>query len=352
MGLPKTVIVNLTLLFQQHVVTMAGRKRAAARSSGRQNGAEADRTGGQIYQDMLQEVGVNALSNSSPERPLKRRRPASKREEKLPEQLAQGESSGSKAPRKEVPDAGGATDDDEDEEIEFQDVVIPAPTVQTMELESDEDDEDEDIEFEDVDFMAPLNEPSAASQEPKVLELNLTVQKSSSEQAKKAVERRRPITKDERQQRIAIHKTHILCLLSHVARRNHWCNDTKVQDYLHAHLTDKMVTYLNPGTNLSQFGRTESLKNGLKQVEGMWKTKFEITERGLRRSLWAEDVKQLEDVGLPLAWVSLANMTSMSLRVTWNLAWIAMISAKPPRNFKDLEMSARSFIARSSEVQA
>jgi xeroderma pigmentosum group C-complementing protein len=57
-----------------------------------------------------------------------------------------------------------------------------------------------------------------------------------------------------------------------------------------------MVTYLNPGLHLSQFGRTESIKNGLKMVEGVWKTKFEVTERGLRRALWAEDPEQLQDV--------------------------------------------------------
>jgi xeroderma pigmentosum group C-complementing protein len=57
-----------------------------------------------------------------------------------------------------------------------------------------------------------------------------------------------------------------------------------------------MVRYLNPGSNLSQFGRTESLKNGLSQSSLMWQAKFEVTERGLRRALWAEDPEDLEAV--------------------------------------------------------
>ncbi len=53
---------------------------------------------------------------------------------------------------------------------------------------------------------------------------------------------------------------------------------------------------LNPSSNLSQFGRTESLKNGLQELRAMFKVKFNITERGLKRALWAEDESQLNEV--------------------------------------------------------
>jgi xeroderma pigmentosum group C-complementing protein len=270
---------------------MVGRKRPATRSSARRAASAAEPTGGEIYLDMLAEAGVNPRVPSSPERPLKRRRATPKKP------VAEVIKSPEPSPKKPEPQAAvkenEEEDEDEDEDIEFEDVALPQPTMQTMELESDDEDDDEDIIFEDVDFTAPLQDKP---EEPTSLELNLSAQQSSTAQAKKAVERRKPISKEERKTRIDVHKAHLLCLLAHAARRNHWCNDGRVQDFLRPHLTDKTVNYLTPGAHLPQFGRTESLKTGLKQAESMWKTKYEVNERGLRRALWAEDPKQLEDV--------------------------------------------------------
>ena len=330
---------------------MVGRKRVATRSSSRRNAAGAEPTGGQIYQDMLTEAGVNALNSSPPERPLKRRRPGSRREEKTQIEASPDQVASSKTP-KIGSSVAGDDEDDEDEDVEFQDVVLPEPTMQTMELESDDEDEDEDIQFEDIDFGAPLKDPGSTSHQPKDLELNLTVQKSTTEQTRKATEKRKPISKEERQRRIEIHKAHLVCLLSHVTRRNHWCNDAKVQDYLRPHLTDKVVSYLNPGTDLSQFGRTESLKNGLKQTDAMWKTKFEITERGLRRALWAEDVEHLKDVCITPNFRPLSNvMDSMNLQVTWNHVWTVRTFASQPRRCKVLVTLAHNCIARFFAAQ-
>ncbi|CAG1976706.1 unnamed protein product [Fusarium graminearum] len=279
---------------------MVGRKRPATRSSTRRGAAAAAAvpTGGEIYQDMLAEAGVNPRIPSSPERPLKRRRATPKKPVaqavKDPEPVPE-DPEPSKAPQAAEED----DDEDEDEDIEFQDVILPQPTMQTMELESEDESDEEEIMFEDVDFTAPLQDLGSKPEAPQALELNLTAQQSSTAQAKKTVERRKPITKEERKIRIDVHKAHILCLLAQAARRNHWCNDGRVQDYLRPHLTDKTVTYLTPGSHLPQFGRTESLKTGLKKAEEVWKTKYEVTERGLRRSLWAEDPEQLNDYEPP-----------------------------------------------------
>ncbi|KAH7175652.1 hypothetical protein EDB81DRAFT_15456 [Dactylonectria macrodidyma] len=272
---------------------MVGRKRAATRASSRRSAAAATPSAPDVYQDMLADAGVHTQDRTSPERPLKRRRAGPSREVKASEK---------KVPEREsLPTSSTAIqvneDDSEEEDIEFQDVVLPEPTLQTMELESDDDDEGEDMVFEDVDFgVLPKETPT---QEPKELVLNLTAQQSTTSQANKSAERRRPLTKDERVRRVDIHEAHILCLLSHVARRNHWCNDHRVQDYLRPHLTDKMASYLTPGPHLPQFGRTESIKTGLKQAEGVWASKFEVTERGLRRALWAEEPEHLQDYDPP-----------------------------------------------------
>ncbi|PTB69132.1 Rad4-domain-containing protein [Trichoderma citrinoviride] len=286
---------------------MVGRKRSIPRRGGGRQ--QASRGGGDepdIYQQMLAEAGVSAPAASSPERPLKRRREAaSSQSQKVAEKAEPakeplvGEASRPKIAQPGVRDE--EEDEDDDEDMEFEDVAIPEPTVQTVELDSedDEDDEDEALQFEDVQFNMPLPDEDSGSQEPKELELNLSAQKSAMTSSKQGADRRKPLTREEKERRIAIHKTHLLCLLSHVAKRNHWCNDTQVQESLRPHLTDKMVQYLTPGTNLSQFGRTESLKNGLKLVADMWKSKFEITERGMRRALWAETVEDLDSYELP-----------------------------------------------------
>ena len=193
-------------------------------------------------------------------------------------------------------------EDDDLADIEFQDVPLPLPAMQTMERESDEEDDDEEdeIEFEDVDFAVPVRDSEPTSDRPKELELNLTAHQEANPPSRRGADRRRPITKEERDRRVDVHKMHLLCLICHVARRNRWCNDSTVQDYLRPHLTDKAVKYLTPGSHLNQFSQAESLKTGLQQAGVMWKTKFEITERGMRRALWAEDPDHLRDVGASL----------------------------------------------------
>lgn len=261
---------------------MARGKRAISRNAGAQDGPS-------IYEDLLAEAGVSPQRQGDPGRPLKRRRAGTEhaRDQASP---GAGRSSGKNL---------DASEDDDEEGVYFEDVALPTPTVQTMDRHSDDDD-DEDIEFEDVDFSAYFEAGGSAAEAPKDLELNLSAEKAASSPSKRGVDRRKPITREEKQRRIHIHQTHLLCLMFHAARRNQWCNDAKVQEYLRPLLTDKMVTYLTPGSNLSQFGRAESLKNGLQQVQSMWRATYEINERGLRRALWADDVDQLQDVGYVL----------------------------------------------------
>ncbi|EXV05939.1 DNA repair protein Rad4 [Metarhizium robertsii] len=268
---------------------MVGRKRTVPSGSSKRGAGSGNNDQPDIYQQMLAEAGVSAPEQSSPERPLKRRRPGPQQPQRplsdLPSRLTNTDAQ-----------LDTQESDEEDEDVEFQDVILPVPTVQTVELESDdEDEEEEDIQFEDVDFSAPLAETNTSAEKSNSLELNLTAHISAASPSKRPGERRKPISKEERERRVDIHKTHLLCLLSHVARRNHWCNDERVQESLRPHLTDKMVNYLNPGSHLPQFGQAESLKNGLRQAADVWKAKFEITERGLRRALWAEDAGQLQD---------------------------------------------------------
>jgi xeroderma pigmentosum group C-complementing protein len=88
-------------------------------------------TGGEIYQDMLTEAGVNSQDRSSPERPLKRRRAGQSRIVSEPGKISEAvpkQTEPSKAPPAQVVDKD-EDDDDEDEDIEFEDVVLPQPTM-------------------------------------------------------------------------------------------------------------------------------------------------------------------------------------------------------------------------------
>lgn len=272
---------------------MVGRKRSASQ---RQQKPIPKNDQGSIYSQLLAEAGVgDAQASSASEQPRKRLRPGERRPDKRKRDPIEPEQAS-----KALKEGDEEEQEDSDEDVEFFDVELPVPTVQTFERESeDEDDEDEEAQFEDIDFAALAEASEPKKEQSKDLELNLTAQRARTTPTKPAGERKKPITKEERDRRTDIHKTHLLCLLSHAARRNHWCNDTAVQDMLRSHLTDKMVYYLTPGSHLPQFGQAESLKTGLKHAGDMWRTKFEVRERGLRRARWAEDVEDLQHYELP-----------------------------------------------------
>lgn len=228
---------------------------------------------------MLAEVDARP-SAESPEPPRKRRRPGERRPvEQLPEKAAKREDSS-----------------DEEAGVQFEDVPMPTPTIQTLYRDSDDDEDEEGLEFEDVVFSSSHLHTDELEDKANVIQLDLSARADTT---RRQLDRRKPMNKSEKERRVEIHKTHLLCLLSHVARRNRWCNDAVVQEHLRKLLTPKTLSYLNPGENLSQFGQTLSLKNGLNQVENSFKTKYEITERGLRRALWADSEEHLQNYRIP-----------------------------------------------------
>lgn len=182
--------------------------------------------------------------------------------------------------------------DGEDEDVEFEDVEIPKPTVQTTYLSSEDDtEEEEDIQFEDVDVDAIASQQERTGDGAGTLQLNLTAAQEALHPSKP--NRRQPLTKAEKERRVELHRMHLLCLLAHAEKRNHWCNDPVVHQTLRSLLGAKTVQFLNPGPKLTQFGQTESLKRGLKEAQDVFKERFRITEIGMRRALWAEDKDDL-----------------------------------------------------------
>jgi len=235
----------------------------------------------EVYQQMLAEA--LPTQPNIPVRPLKRRRTG---------------------PRSAPSSAGGRhkssdpVDEDDEEDVDFEDVLdtrdsdsdAPPKAQQTAYRDSDEESNESDHEWEGVDFdtLPEDNEPTG--------DLELTLKPRTTPQRQKVAPRRKVVSKAEKVLRLEAHKMHVLCLLAHLDRRNEWCNDEEVRKTLKPLLDKKMLTFLKPRSDLSQFGRAESLKRGLEQVSVMWRTKFSIVARGVRRALWADDEKDVQNV--------------------------------------------------------
>jgi xeroderma pigmentosum group C-complementing protein len=239
-----------------------------------------------VYQELLSET-LPGLSDAS-ERPLKRRKVGQRATGGLAVTALD-------AVKFDQNDA----DDDDDDDVEFEDVLHPAISgsgnselpkkQQTAYREADEESDESDVDWEPIHFdLNPNNEEPRGD-----LELTLT---SNNTPRRPTAPRRKALTNDERSLRLQIHKMHVLCLLAYLERRNDWCNDEEVQKSLRPILSKKTVNFMNPKSDLSQFGQTNSLKRGLAEAADVWREKFKVTERGMRRSLWADNESDLQNV--------------------------------------------------------
>ncbi|KAK0126893.1 hypothetical protein ONS96_006458 [Cadophora gregata f. sp. sojae] len=253
---------------------MAGKRGASSKGKGKATKSAVP----DIYQDMLSEALPEQLDIT--ERPLKRQKTG-----RRPSQIAH------------ISPAPSQLKDEEEEELEFEDVLdleggeqdVPVKRQQTAYRDSDEESEDSDGEWQglNLDVEPEADEPSG--------DLDLTLVKKPAPQTKPTLPRRRLVSKAEKIERVEKHKMHVLCLLSHLDMRNNWCNDSDVKKSLRPLLDKQMLKFLRPKASLPQFGRTDSLKRGLEQVSIMWRTRFNITARGLKRALWADNETDLQN---------------------------------------------------------
>ncbi|KAJ4293950.1 hypothetical protein N0V88_005464 [Collariella sp. IMI 366227] len=254
----------------------------------------------EVYREMLAEVRAEAASQGTalPERSLKRKRPGEGRRTKgfkeTPAKVVKLSGAGS---------GYGLTDDTSgNEDIEFED-VLPKPTVQTMERESDEDDNDE-IDFEDVTIEPAASSSAAAPGQVPSKPLNLDLSTHMAALVQRRADRRKAISREEKERRVEVHKIHLVCLLAHVEIRNRWCSDPRVHDILRPLLPQKTVAALNPRASLNQFSRTESLKKGLQEAKELFRYQLpDDMDSTLEKSDFLEAAKTLQgsrDVGAQL----------------------------------------------------
>lgn len=62
-------------------------------------------------------------------------------------------------------------------------------------------------------------------------------------------------------------------------------------------LPNRTLSYLNPDEKHSQFQRSRSFIDGLRQASETFRERFKISSRGMSRSTWAESSEALAHVG-------------------------------------------------------
>ncbi|KAL3456174.1 hypothetical protein BJX64DRAFT_49051 [Aspergillus heterothallicus] len=225
----------------------------------------------EVYREMLAEAEAREDKSGDVERPSKRFKPAGYRATTGRAQVAADTTQ----------DAPGTRAD-----------TTPAKRPQFVYNSPSEDSDESDMEWEEVDLQktripgpAPV---SGDDSEP----LQITL--GQHPEQKRRVIRRKPVTAAERKIRLEVHKTHLLCLLSHVQRRNLWCNDEELQGSLKKMLSKHVISQLNPPENKPQHTRSAMFLDGLNQAGDIFHRRFEITKPGLKRAHWSEEPDSLK----------------------------------------------------------
>ncbi|KAL6233135.1 hypothetical protein BDW75DRAFT_232235 [Aspergillus navahoensis] len=208
----------------------------------------------EVYREMLAEAEARETSQSENERPTKRLKPAGYRAQTAEAQVVEQET----------------------QAMDAEENVAKRP--QTV-YNSPSESEESDMEWEEVDIQQPtIPGPISSVTDDAPLRITLGQQ----EVRKRKVVRHRPVTAAEKKLRLDVHKTHLLCLLCHVQRRNLWCNDEEVQ------------SQLNPPEEKPQHTRSAMFLDGLNQAGDLFFRKFKITKPGLRRAHWANNPDSLK----------------------------------------------------------
>ncbi|KAL8626783.1 hypothetical protein Q9189_007510, partial [Teloschistes chrysophthalmus] len=272
------------------------------------------------FRDMLAEVESSPTQTGDEGRPIKKRRVRGRI-------VAQGEDKNSATDAHEALQQPAAKHRRETSGGFGADVNSRQP-VATLHREQtaykDESSEENDFAWEEVELGQ--DQLHAADDEVDNEEdgpLQLVLDDGAKERSRQvAAARRKPLTAIERSFRLQVHKVHLLCLLSHVHMRNHWCNDQNVhvrnlsikalysalntiQKVLYRALPKQIVSLLNPDDNYAEFRQGESFKEGLKKVGEYFRDAFTTTARGMSRPYWVEDSEDTpqqppSDLDLPM----------------------------------------------------
>ncbi|KAL2814471.1 hypothetical protein BJX63DRAFT_392362 [Aspergillus granulosus] len=224
----------------------------------------------EVYREMLAEAEAREDGLAESDRPRKRFKPAGQR----------ATSARARAVEDTTRDAVGTGG----EATKRPQIVYNSPS---------EESDESDIEWEEVDIQKAATPDSVArvsgdDDEP----LQITFDNHGDQ--KRRILRRKPVTAAEKRIRLDVHKTHLLCLLCHVQRRNLWCNDEEVQGFLKNMLSKHVISQLNPPENKPQHTRSAMFLDGLNRAGEIFHRRFRVTKPGLRRAHWSEDLEALK----------------------------------------------------------
>ncbi|WPH01063.1 Hypothetical protein R9X50_00389800 [Acrodontium crateriforme] len=243
-----------------------------------------------IYQEMLEEVNETQMERPIvEERPLKRRRVAPKNTE----EVAHSELKLARL------DDNDDDDEDEDDEGELQTLAYPqaTPTIgQLSEGNSDSDDDDDELDFEDVDLDATGQPALMAGGEDDIGDVSVAIEPNV-DPKKTVVAKRPPASRAEKARRLLIHKFHLFFLIGSCRFINSRCNNETVKLHLKGLLSERIVGFLNPSPNDSQFGRDRAFKDGLRQAVETFRDAFSINAPGMRKARWMTD-EELEEINM------------------------------------------------------
>ena len=184
-------------------------------------------------------------------------------------------------------------------------IPIPIPPQQTVFNNDISDSEDDsDVEFEDVEIgrqsSVEAGNVTDDQAEPRTLRIDLS---ASSVKPQKLVQRRKPVSKAERDFRLDVHKWHLLTLLVHIATRNKWCDDERVQNTLKPLVSRKLISNLHLPETRTQAERKYAFERAVEEVCEIWRAKWKVTSRGIRKAVWKETIdmaKEVEDAEDPV----------------------------------------------------
>ncbi|KNG51555.1 DNA repair protein Rhp41 [Stemphylium lycopersici] len=171
-----------------------------------------------------------------------------------------------------------------------EDHVRASRRVRQTIIDSDESD-DSDMEWEDA--LADGDDTDDPEQggdiTPQIGDISITMgAKKTDDAGPKRKIRRRAITSVDKRRRLDIHKMHLLCLLSHVHRRNAWCNDRRVQSTLRKIIPSRTLSNLVPNPDLTQYSASKHFMDGMNELKILWSKRFKITAQGMYKPRWAE----------------------------------------------------------------
>ncbi|KEF52151.1 uncharacterized protein A1O9_11777 [Exophiala aquamarina CBS 119918] len=231
-----------------------------------------------IYGDMVAEVVADESSERLATRSSKRRKISK-------------ESSGNI--QLDIDLFGPTQHEDAKSQLQEQEAIVPV--LRQIVYDDFGDSDDSDVEFEDVE-LEPAQDDVDMDENPEQKTLQLDLSTPALENSRSAVRRRKPVGSAERKKRLEVHKAHLICLLAHMSCRNRWCESESVHAVLKPLVPRKVISLLHDDGSKAQYQRSHSFTKGIEEICLLWRTTWNISERGMRRAHWKEEVDALKEI--------------------------------------------------------